>query len=414
MDINTLRKEYLCNNLTAKQIAGKYNLTEVQIKGLLHRNGIKRGLPDKFTGQKEPHTKEFLIEQFINLNKTHRQIMAEFNLSSSKVIKSLRKYGIKKPLELRRKKVDLHLVTKKALEKMYFQEELSIVQIGERLGVDYGIVIAYFKRLGIPRSKEARYARVRRQDELRSIRKICKRNTKKIEKCMKRVRKIRHGKPMSSQSKLKSGLAQVINASLNSKRTLPELRLASILKDLNISFEEQCPVAIYDMDNGKLMATFCLDFYISQYKFLEVPIVIHVDGRYAHSFKNHKSRDEFQDSLLADGNYLTIKLPRKKIQFEELNQPIENIKEFLATRFYTSDHLIIRLRDNEVTKENVEILLAKAEKAPMPILLHFKKESSDTLKQFEAKDIEMLNPFLHVPFHESLWITGDDSGEDIK
>lgn len=389
----TLYQEYIVKGLTAREVGQKYGLSENQIKVLLRNYGIKRDLPSNYTGQKAPLTKEFLVEQYIILNKTMVQIMQEFSLSESKVRKSLIRYNIKKPWELKQRKGDPKLKTKEALEKMYFQDSFSIVQIAEILDLDPSNVTDMFRRRGIPINKTWRYQRVRRNDELRIIGNIIKRFKKKFLRSLDRIRNIRKGKPMSLESKIKSGLTHVAIASVKKRRTKPEQELAVLLKSFNVSFEEQCPMAFYDMDSESIEATFCVDFYVEKYKSSKFPIIIHMDGRFPHSRPIRKERDDLEDTLSLDFFYLAVKLPREKVSPEQLNKPLDEIEESLRTKFNTSRHIVIRIRDNEVTRENVGMLLAIAEKRVNPSILRFKGVFKEPMIQRKLEDIEVYDPY---------------------
>jgi very-short-patch-repair endonuclease/predicted DNA-binding protein YlxM (UPF0122 family) len=267
---------------------------------------------------KEPLNKEFLKQHYLTLNKSVQQIMAEFNLSASKIIKAIKRYGIQKPAELKYKKGNSELKTKESLENMYLNEKLSITQIAERLNITTGAVTKLFKSRNIPIYKNFRYQRRRDFTKLRSQRKELKQNVKNLIKEGHRQR-IKTGTPCLKTTKSKLRIKAIERGVQNQKRTKSELMTTEILKKLDINFQEQVGILAYQNN-------ICTDGYVADYMISgdKQPIILEVDGDY-HHHKIHKNieKDKNENLFLVSLNFIVIRINSEYISEKSIADCLE-------------------------------------------------------------------------------------------
>lgn len=273
----------------------------------------------------KPLTADFLNQEFIKKNKTALAIMKEYGLSASKVIKRLKKLGIKKPLELRFAKGNVELKTKEALEKMYLEEKLSIAQISERLGLTTGSTTNLFKRRGISISKELRYARRRNNYEKRSENLNRRRQIKLFEKEATRQRLHIKGAPCTPEKKLKLSEKAIERGIKIAKRTSAEVKTKILLDGLaGINYTEQVGIKIFQ--NGKYITGFVPD-YLLNIKGAKFLVILEVDSEYPHlKIPRIVAKDILENSFLTNFNFVVIRLFTESISAENLLTCIDEAK----------------------------------------------------------------------------------------
>lgn len=283
----------------------------------------------------QPLTADLLKEYYINQNLSASRIGEIFNMTTCQVYKRVQKWKIHKPSELKLKKGNAELKTKESLEKLYSVDNLSITQIGEKLGMTTGAVTSLFKRRGIPISKELRYLRTRRNDELRLKNLREKREAKIEEKKRNRKRNRKSGYHLSDTTKMRIRTAAVIRMSKSQKRTEAEIKMKKILEELGLGklLKEQEPLIIVG-ENNQFEGAFLVDFLIKQCSKYLLPVVIQTDSRYHHNLPEIKAKDEKENKVLLRNGYI-----------------------------------VLRFWDDEVEKGNVQTSLEMAEGSLIPILI---------------------------------------------
>jgi len=290
---------------------------------------------------KKPLTREFLEEHYIRLGKTAPQIMEEFGLSAGKVNKRLQHFGIRKPAELKLKKGKAELKTKEALERMYFDEGLSIAQIGEKLDITTGAVTKLFQSRGIKISAKIRFERVRRNEELRQQNRQLKQLARYLKKEAERVRNRKGGYKFSEETKDIMRITRSRKASLEKRRTPNELTLRQTLLDVGAAFREQVTIEIYR--NGiKLIVACCVDFLILGYKGQRPyrPTIIMADGGVHSLFPENIKRDDKQNENLLAGELVVGRICDKCVNKT-------NVEKLLQLAFSVKAPSLIRLHRPE-------------------------------------------------------------------
>lgn len=128
-----LYKEYIINNLTAKQIALKYGYKQEEIYYQLRVNNIKKN--SRLNGG-EYEKYDYLYEHYILLNKTAKQIANENNISETTIRDYLKIYNIKKGSN--RKIKDQQQIEK--IIDMYTNQKMSTREISSILKVNKGAI----------------------------------------------------------------------------------------------------------------------------------------------------------------------------------------------------------------------------------------------------------------------------------
>jgi len=260
---------------------------------------------------------DVLFEELIIKNKNLEQTALALRVSTTEIIKAAE--------------------TKGFLEWMY--EAMSIIQISEKLETTYKEIVELFKKFGIPISREKRYARVRKNFELRTINKSRKQFNKKITKELSRKRCVRKRGPQSKVLKTSNMIRAIFRISRESKRTQAELKARAILKDLGLTklVKEQEPIIVLN-EELVVVGGYCVDFFIKRSGKRKHIIVLEIDSRHHHNLPKIIKKDMKEDHDLP---------------------------------FYNR-YVLVRMWDDEITKENMERLLSEAKKIEIPCVIRFR------------------------------------------
>jgi len=297
---------------------------------------------------KEPLNKEFLEQHYLTLNKSVRQIMTEFNLSASKIIKALKRYGFQKPAELKYKKGNPELKTKEALEQMYNIDKLSITQIAEKFKCTPGSVTKLFKSRGIPIQKNLKYERRRDFIKLRSARKKLKKDAIELSKETNRQR-FRTGAPMSPEAKSKSRIKAIERGVKNQNRTPVELKTSEILRKLNAKFQEQLGILLYQ-------GNICTEGYIVDFLILndKQPIVLEVDSDYHHNISKIVEKDKIENQTLITLGFKVIRLNSEYVSEKQITECLNLANQYNGVFVITASDKIekqpLKIDKNRETK----------------------------------------------------------------
>jgi transposase-like protein len=141
-DADTLRRLYLDEGLTAKEVAARIGMTEKAVSNRLRRAGINRNrTPQAVTDQ----TVRALYEDGLSI----RAIAAELGMHQRSVWRHLGQAGV----ELRpRGKPGVEL-SRRQLEQLYVRDGLSLAEVARRFEVDPHAVARNLDRYGIPRRR---------------------------------------------------------------------------------------------------------------------------------------------------------------------------------------------------------------------------------------------------------------------
>ncbi|MDD4332557.1 MAG: hypothetical protein PHT51_00390 [Patescibacteria group bacterium] len=358
-----LSENYLNKNKTIKQISEETGASGKEIEKELKKYGIKKIKNLEFSRESEfqkPLTKEFLEKNYIILKKTAPDIMKEFNLSASKINKALKKFGIKKPAELKFKKGNAELKTKEALEKMYKKEGLSIIQIAERFGVTAGAVTSLFKRRGIPINKELRYIRRRNFTILRSARNKSRQN---IKNCFREAnrQKNRKGTPCQESTKLKISEKRIEAGVKNPKRTRAEILTRQLLKEMGLDMiQEQLGIKIFR--DKKYFIGYIVDFCL-RLKDAKYPIILQIDSEYFHGkIEENIERDRIANLCLTTEGFAVIRIPSELVSRENLEKCIDMAKKAYRPEviFLKSDQIITNYLKPEYSNSESKLLFYNA------------------------------------------------------
>ncbi len=89
-------------------------------------------------------TKEFLIEEYINKDKTNERLQKEFNFSSSTLFRYLKKFNLQKNKLLSNK------ITIKLLKEQYINQEKSATQIAQEMNCSCDYILKKLREYNIP------------------------------------------------------------------------------------------------------------------------------------------------------------------------------------------------------------------------------------------------------------------------
>lgn len=116
-----LIEEYINKNKTASQIAKEVGVCAGTIQYHINKNGISK---DRATLIK----KEFLEEEFVKNKKSVTQIAKELNRNTKTVCFYIKKYNLEK-------KTPSKILTRELMEELYIKQKLSTVDIAKILGI---------------------------------------------------------------------------------------------------------------------------------------------------------------------------------------------------------------------------------------------------------------------------------------
>lgn len=153
-DENWLREQYSELEKSPSEIADEIGVCESTVKTYLDRHGIqRRQTPGSATGDTEPlRDAEWLRDQYINKEKTQTQIASELDIHSTTVSNWMALHGIETTHDPTRDSSSgtiEPLKNKPWLYEQYVEQEKSLLQIADSLGVSPTTVSRYRDEHGI-------------------------------------------------------------------------------------------------------------------------------------------------------------------------------------------------------------------------------------------------------------------------
>ena len=181
---NRLRHLYLDRGLTPEEIAGQYGCSAGTVRYHLKRYGIPLRSPADVAQARAIHIPKATLEElYVRQGLSGRDVARRLGCDKSVVYRELARHGIPQHSRetmsrILRAKVALRDgIAEETLRRLYEEEQLSVNQVAERLGVSPNTVIRRMDELGIKRRSRSEAGRIAKadirvdipEDELRSL-----------------------------------------------------------------------------------------------------------------------------------------------------------------------------------------------------------------------------------------------------
>lgn len=350
--------EYINKNKTRKQIQKEFGVSQHELGKLIQVAGLKKRTPSKLRGTFSPAfqgvlPKDFLVEHYLQKNLSLKEICKKFNISQAKVRYGLKIFGLKKPRELLLKG-NSHLKTKEALEKFANIDGLNTVQISELLDCTPSAVVKLFKSTGARYPIEDRYTRVRRNYSLRSLKKVCVHFSKKLNKILVSKRFRRPGlNECSEETKEKLSLKALVRMQKKTRETPnpAEIRTKQVLNALNVMYTFQV-----------ILDRFLVDFELKNTG-LPMRIFLEMDSRYHHNLEEIIVKDKMENRTIVGRGFVLVRIWDDEISetkiTELLRVALTTSKPALIRFFYPNDDLRRHPKNYLQEPKSVEVVCEK-------------------------------------------------------